>query len=157
MPSDAKPDPATTSTDAPANDPLEARGDGAEQPALTARLAFDAVPEARRGPVRTGSPFAKDPPEVFLRAREAVRMRMEFEAGLLRVSAGGAVLSAGVLIGFAIPALIFFPLGALLVTGLGGLMSLFGLLSLYQRWAMTLLLVHVGLFAGSFYTGFVNT
>lgn len=114
----------------------------------------DVAPLARVGPVRTGSPFKRDPPAVMIRAREVIRMRREFEAGIWRITAGGAALAAGMLIAFATASLAFFPRGVLLIAGLGGVMSLLGLTSLYPKWSLGFLLAHVALFVGSFYASF---
>ncbi|GEM_PF-5264031 len=109
------------------------------------------VSDARVGPVRTGSPFAKDPPVVLMRARAAIQMRREFEAGLWRMTAGGAVLSAAILVPFGLIALWFFQIGALMISGLGGFTSLLGLTSIHSKWSLGLLIVHLSLFIGTFW------
>ncbi|WP_153559125.1 hypothetical protein [Roseimaritima sediminicola] len=109
------------------------------------------VSDARVGIVRTGSPFVTDPPIVAIRAGAALQMRREFEAGLWRVTAGSAVLAAGMLVAFGLIALGVFPTGALLIAGLGILMSLLGLTSIYPKWALALLLAHVGIFVSTFW------
>lgn len=111
----------------------------------------DIVEEPRVGVVRTGSPFVVDPPAVKRRAAAAIKMRQEFEAGLWRLTAGSAVIAAGMLVLFAAVAFWVFQTGAILIAGLGGVMSLLGLTSMYPKWALGFLLIHVGLFVGTFW------
>lgn len=102
-------------------------------------------------PIRTGSPFVSDPPEVYARARLAIQMRREFEAGMWRNTASGATLASGLLLFFVVVAMWVFPTGALLIAGLGGVMGLLGLTSVYPRWSLGFLLGHVGLFVATFW------
>ncbi|WP_157609848.1 hypothetical protein [Roseimaritima ulvae] len=120
--------------------------------AIVATLVDDpSIQQARTGEVRTGSPFVVDPPAVRQRAAAALKMRREFEAGLWRLTAASAVIAAGMLVVFAAIAFWVFQTGALLIAGLGGVMSLLGLTSIYPRWAFSLLLIHTGLFVGTFW------
>lgn len=66
--------------------------------------------------------------------------------GPLRYTAVGALLSSLIVLAFAIPAIVWFPMGGLVLSALGVGLSLFGIQSGRVRDAMCLLVVHLGLF-----------
>lgn len=106
----------------------------------------DATAEAPRSSVRQGSPFAHDPPQVEQRARAYAQRSRPFQASLWTFTAGGAVLSAALLVPIGLVSFWFFPGGAVAVAVLGGMMGLMGLSSLHPRRSLGLLAVHMAIF-----------
>ncbi len=97
-------------------------------------------------PVRRGSPFAHEPRGLRRQVAGEAAASASFEAGLRTVTAGGGVLSAAILLPIGLAACGFFPGGAVAVAILGGVMSVFGLSSLYPRWALSGLGLHIAIF-----------
>jgi hypothetical protein len=126
-------------SDSPEEEIIEAALVEDEDPAgLTAAVDAPAV--------RRGSPFAQDPRGLRRRFAGDAAAAASFETGLRTVTAGGGVLSAGMLFPIGLAACWFFPGGAVAVAVLGGVMSVFGLSSLYPRWAVTGLGLHIAIF-----------
>lgn len=96
--------------------------------------------------IRVGSPFAKDPFEA-----DADRWIEAFhDIGPLRYTAMGAVSASTMVAAFAAAACYFFPIGGVLIAGLGCVLSLFGMYSSYRYTAGGLLAIHLCLFMISY-------
>lgn len=116
------------------------------------------MPESSAPPpvVRSGSPFRTDPPVVRIRAEAAQRMRRQFERGVMQFTCNGSLIASALVMGFAVPALWGFPLGAALISGLGGFLAMFGLWADYPRVAFVLLAMHISLFVFVFVKNFLT-
>ena len=81
---------------------------------------------AALGPdVSTQSPFALGTALPL----DLVGQEVDFEAGVLRETALGSVLAAFLMVAFGGGALAIFPVGAVMISGLGGVLGAFGLTS----------------------------
>ncbi|WP_164101730.1 hypothetical protein [Candidatus Laterigemmans baculatus] len=114
--------------------------------------------------VRTGSPFAVDPPPPVPRA-EASRTELEAAASIdvggagdagVPIDAGasvaaemarGGILAGWLMLPFALTTAWGFPFGGVLIAGLGSVLSLFGCAAPRPRWAIVGLLLHLTLLA----------
>jgi len=96
--------------------------------------------------IRVGSPFADDP---FV-ANDDRQIEPFHEIGPLKYTAMGAVNASTMVAAFAAAACYFFPIGGVLVAGLGCVLSIFGLYSTYRYTAGGLLAVHLCLFILSY-------
>ncbi len=116
------------------------------------------MPESSAPPpvIRVGSPFRIDPPVVRIRAEAAQRMRRQFERGVMQFTYNGSLIASALVLGLAVPAIWGFPLGAALISGLGGFLAMFGLWADYPRLAFGLLVVHVCLFVFIFMKNFLT-
>jgi hypothetical protein len=98
--------------------------------------------------IRTGSPFAVDPPETPpAAADESPEL---WEDGVLTYTALGAILASSVVTLFAAAALWWFPGGGIVVAALGCGLALFGLYSPRRLTSGCLLAIHLGLFFASY-------
>ncbi len=106
-------------------------------------------PEGTETPIRTGSPFAVDPPEAFILATSRP-VEVLMDVGPIRYTAMGAVAAAGMLLAFAGVAAWWFPVGGTMIAALGCVLSIFGLYSPYRYTSVVLLTCHLALFITSY-------
>jgi len=113
-----------------------------------AGIAASAAPSDDTAEIRTGSPFAVDPPETPPAvADESPEL---WEDGVLTYTALGATLASSVVTLFAAAALWWFPGGGIVVAALGCGLALFGLCSPRRLASGCLLAIHLGLFFASY-------
>ena len=100
--------------------------------------------------IRVGSPFAIDPDPVatasIVHPKKSASPEAFYDVGPLRYTALGAVAAAVMVLVFAIAAAWWFPSGGTLITGLGCVLSIFGLYSPIPKRSAGCLFLHVALF-----------
>lgn len=114
-----------------------------EAPSTGEKSAMDTpvpatVPEAD---VRQGSPFAAG-----TGTRAPAERRLDLDAGAAGIAWGG-VWAAWLILPFAVATAWSFPLGGMMIAGLGEALSVAGLTSPKPRWAVAALVIHGALLA----------
>ncbi len=111
-------------------------------PLLVAKVMTNAT-------IRQGSPFADDAATVTAKSSISGKKTLPLdlaEAGPLRYTAVGALFACGLVLGFAIPAAIWFPIGGVIITVVGIALAIFGIQSGYTKVSLGLLLIQLILF-----------
>ncbi|OUX49763.1 MAG: hypothetical protein CBE43_09145 [Rhodopirellula sp. TMED283] len=98
-------------------------------------------------PDRVGSPFAAAPSGKKQNLPSAVALH---NLGPLQYTAMGGVVAATMLLGFAILALAWFPIGGCIIAALGCATAILGLHSKFKRITTGLLVTHACLFIACF-------
>jgi len=129
--------PAGTSEEASPNN--EDQGD--ESP-IIARVV-DETPD------RIGSPFAAAPSGKAVKPRQTFALQ---DLGPFQYTAMGGVVSAIMLLGFAIVAYVWFPAGGCIIAALGCGTAILGLHSKFKRLTTGVLLSHTCLFLACFFS-----
>ena len=115
--------------------------------------------------IRVGSPFAESPETLGVdqspsaESSEAKTSDLDtlaedvyFVASPFRYTAMGAVAASAMVVVFGLSALIWFPVGATMIAGLGCLLSILGLYSHRRMLAGILLVTHLSIFAITYAT-----
>ena len=99
--------------------------------------------------IRTGSPFSpgsEQPLNHAAASSSPLSAQQVHDVGVMKYTAMGAVAASILVAGFAAIAMFWFPVGGILIAALGCFLSLFGLMSHFQRTAALMLVVHLCFF-----------
>ena len=99
-------------------------------------------------PDRIGSPFAAAPSGKTVKQPQIVGVQ---DLGPFQYTAMGGVVAAIMLLGFAIPALVWFPVGGCIIAALGCGTATLGLHSKFKRITTGVLISHTCLFLTCFF------
>jgi hypothetical protein len=134
---------------------------GASQPAEEEIFEARVVnPLSTEAGIRYGSPFAVDPQPGPQSDGQGISgspavpesgAAAAFEAGVANETAAGGVIAATVILPLAGIALWLFPLGGMLISGLGGALSVIGLTTRRQRWSAGVLVIHICVFVAAYF------
>ncbi len=91
--------------------------------------------------IRVGSPFAIDP---------SMPIEPLMDVGPIRYTAMGATAASAMVVGFALAAAGWFPVGGAAISALGCVLAIFGMFSPYRITATTLLAIHLALFVTNY-------
>lgn len=117
-------------------------------------------PSPTEAGIRYGSPFAIDPQPAPHYDGEGIAggaavpesgAAAAFEAGVANETAAGGVVAATVILPLAGIALWLFPLGGMLISGLGGALGVIGLTTRRQRWSAGVLVIHICVFVAAYF------
>ncbi|XZE53146.1 hypothetical protein SH139x_004868 [Planctomycetaceae bacterium SH139] len=117
-------------------------------------------PSTAQAGIRYGSPFAVDPQPGHHYDGQGIAAATvvpesgaaaAFEAGVANETAAGGVIAATVILPLAGIALWLFPLGGMIISGLGVALSVIGLTTRRQRWSTGVLVIHICVFVAAYF------
>ena len=130
----------------PAGPPEEASNTHNEEAGDEAPVLARVVDET---PDRIGSPFAATPSGKAVKQQKVIALQ---DLGPFQYTAMGGVVAAIMLLGFVIPALVWFPAGGCIIAALGCGVATLGLHSKLKRITTGVLISHTCLFLACFFS-----